>query len=134
MSVVKGTIISACFIVGFMKSSYAGFTKRLYWTKTSFTYLPRSDMSLSTKLWIRQLLVAALTSSCESYIIRGQHKNLEIHHISKSLLVNWMNALKDYDWCRFYFLQNRSALMQIKIISWDFAIIALEKLIYFIKC
>ena len=45
----NGTMMSACFIVGLMNSSYAGLTKRLYCSRTSTTVLPLSAMSLLTK-------------------------------------------------------------------------------------
>ena len=45
----NGTIMSACFIVGLMNSSYAGLTKRLYCSRTSTTVLPLSAISLLTK-------------------------------------------------------------------------------------
>ena len=47
-----------------------------------------------------------LTSASEPNIVRSENEDFEIHELPEAFLKDCVNALENYDRCRFDFLQN----------------------------
>ena len=67
-----------------------------------------------------------LDTSGKSNVVWSQHKNFEVHHVSKPLLENSVNALEDDDRCCFYSLHYIRSLVSGKIVSGNQTVFPLE--------